>query len=181
MITPRKVALVHDWLNGMRGGERVLEIVCEMFPEAEIFTLHLDRSRVSGKILAHRIRTSRIQRYPFRRKLYRLYLPFFPRAIERFDLSDFDLVISTSHCVAKGARSSAGSLHICYCFSPMRYAWQFYDEYFGNNPLKRAVLKPMLNRLRKWDYESCSRANEFVAISRTVAERIKEYYAARRK
>jgi len=175
-MKPQRVALVHDWLNGMRGGERVLEIITEIFPNSEIFTLLLDEDRISEKLLAHNIHTSFIQRLPFWRKRYRNYLPFFPRAIEKFDMSDFDLVISTSHCVAKGAIPSPGALHICYCFSPVRYIWQFYDQYFGRNPIKRLFLKPILSRIRKWDYESCSRVDHFVAISGNVAGRIKEFY-----
>ncbi len=177
MMKPRKVALVHDWLNGMRGGEKVLEIITEIFPGSEIFTLFLDEDRISRKLLDHDIHTSFVQKLPFCKKRYRSYLPFFPRAIEKFDLSEFDFVISTSHCVAKGAVPAEGALHICYCFSPMRYVWRFYDQYFGRNPIKNLFIKPTLRRIRKWDYESCSRVNHFVAISKNVAGRIKEFYS----
>jgi glycosyltransferase involved in cell wall biosynthesis len=176
MVKPRRVALVHDWLNGMRGGEKVLEIITEIFPESEIFTLLLEEEKISDKLLSHRIHTSFVQTLPFRRTRYRNYLPLFPRAIQRFDLSDFDLVISTSHCVAKGAIPAPGALHVCYCFSPMRYVWRFYDQYFGRNPLKKLFLKPTLRRIRRWDYKSCSRVHRFVAISKNVADRIGEFY-----
>ncbi len=171
-----RVALVHDWLTGMRGGERVLESFCKFFPDADLYTLLHVPGSVSPAIEAMRIRTSFIQKLPFWRSRYRSYLPFFPRAIEKFDLSDFDLVISTSHCVAKGAIPAQDALHICYCFSPMRYVWRFYDQYFGQNPIKKLFLKPTLRRIRKWDHESCSRVNHFVAISRNVAGRIMEFY-----
>jgi len=109
-----KVALVHDWLNGMRGGERVLEALCELFPEAEIFTLLLEREKISPRIREMKIHTSFIQNLPFARKHYRNYLPFFPRAIERFDLTGYDLVISTSHAVAKGCRAPENAVNVCY-------------------------------------------------------------------
>jgi glycosyltransferase involved in cell wall biosynthesis len=176
MASPKKIALIHDWLNGMRGGEKVLEVITDIFPDSDIFTLLLDENKISQKILSHKITTSFIQRLPFWRSKYRSYLPFFTRAIERFDLSEYDLVISISHCVAKGAIPAKNAMHICYCLSPVRYVWQFYDQYFGRNPLKRLVLKPFLNKIRRWDYESCSRVNQFVAISKTVAERIKKFY-----
>lgn len=173
---PEKIALIHDWLNGMRGGEKVLEVITDIFPDSDIFTLFLDENKVSKKILSHKITTSFIQRLPFWRSKYRSYLPLFPRAIEKFDLSEYDLIISISHCVAKGAIPAKNSMHMCYCLSPVRYVWQFYEQYFGRNPFKRLILKPFLNKIRKWDYESCSRVNHFIAISKTVAERIKRFY-----
>ena len=124
-MLPRRVAIVHDWLNGMRGGEKTLEAILELFPGAHIFTLLLERDKISIGIGAKKITTSFIQHIPLAKSKYRYLLPLFPMAVERFDLSGYDLVISTSHCVAKGARAGREALHICYCFSPMRYVWVF--------------------------------------------------------
>jgi len=126
-----RVALVHDWLTGMRGGEKCLEIFCELFPDAPVYTLLHVKGSVSPVIESHTIHSSYIQKFPWVKSQYRSYLPFFPRAIESFDFSKFDLVLSSSHCVAKGARVPNDALHICYCHTPMRYVWDQYDEYFG--------------------------------------------------
>ena len=126
-----KVALVHDWLTGMRGGEKVLEVLCERFPGAELFTLLHVRGSVSPAIEARPIHTSALQRLPGIKHYYRECLPSFPRLIERFDLDGFDLVISSSHCVAKSVLTRPGTVHICYCHTPMRYAWDQFDAYFG--------------------------------------------------
>jgi len=171
-----KVALVHDWLNGMRGGERVLEALCELYPEAEIFTLLLEREKISPRIGEMTIHTSFIQRLPFAFKRYRNYLPLFPRAVERFDLTGFDLVISTSHAVAKGCLPPEESVNVCYCFTPMRYIWFLYREYFGDNFFKKLLLSPCFSYLRRWDIRSSRRVGKFLAISNVVAERIKRIY-----
>ncbi len=126
-----KVAFSHDWLNGMRGGEKCLEALCELYPQADIYTLFFDRSKISGPILNHKIHESYLRRAPNVLGAYRVYLPFFPGAVESFKLKDYDAVISTSHCVAKGIRKNPGSKHLCYCFTPMRYAWGFFEDYFG--------------------------------------------------
>lgn len=175
-MRPRRVAIVHDWLNGMRGGEKTLETILDLFPEADIFTLLLDRDKISAKIREKNIATSFIQNIPLARSTYRHLLPLFPLAIERFNLSGYDLVISTSHCVAKGACPPENALHICYCFSPMRYVWVFQQEYFGRNPVKGALLRPVLAALRRWDRLSSRRVHHFVAISKTVANRISAFY-----
>ena len=126
-----KTALVHDWLTGMRGGEKVLEVLCELYPDAELFSLLYNKGKLSKTIERMEIKTSFIDRLPMKENKYRNYLPLFPKAIESFDFSKFDLIISTSHCVAKGAKRRNGSLHLCYCHTPMRYVWEMYDEYFG--------------------------------------------------
>ncbi len=171
-----KIALVHDWLNGMRGGEKVLEALCELYPEAEIFTLLLEADKISDRIRGMVIHTSFIQRLPFSRRHYRHYLPFFPRAVESLDLSGFDLVISTSHAVAKGCRPPATAHSISYCFTPMRYLWFFYQDYFGTGCLKKLLLKPIFAYLRRWDVASSRRVDRFLAISKTVAGRIARVY-----
>ena len=121
-LTGRNVVLVHDWLTGMRGGERVLESLCRMFPQADLLTLVHVPGSVSPIIERRRVRTSLVQRLPLAGRLYRQYLPVFPTAIELFDLDDCDLVISTSHCAAKAVVAPGRAVHVCYCFSPMRYA-----------------------------------------------------------
>ena len=168
-----KVALVHDWLNGMRGGEKILEVLVELCPQAHVFTLHYDSEKVSDIINKMPIHTSFIQKLPLRAKYYRYYLPLFPKAIESFDLSGYDLVISTSHCVAKGVKAMPGSIHICYCFTPMRYVWEFAADYFG---FKSLIYKPILARLKKWDRNTAVRPNYFFSISQNVAVRIKKHY-----
>jgi glycosyltransferase involved in cell wall biosynthesis len=174
-----KIALVHDWLTGMRGGEKVLEVLCELFPQATLFTLLHNKGSVSRGIEEMEIHTSFIDRLPFKSGRYRNYLPLFPRAIESFDFSGYDLILSTSHAVAKGARPAPGALHICYCHTPMRYVWEQYDQYFGPgraNLLTRAAMSFFAPRLRKWDAVSSSRVHSFVANSQNVAERIRQYY-----
>src|SRR5712691_11145988 len=126
----KKVALVHDWLTGMRGGERCLEVFCELFPRADLFTLLHVPGRVSPVIENRRIVTSFVQRLPGAATRYRHYLPLFPAAIARFDLRGYDVVLSSSHCVAKAAPAPPRALHVCYCLTPMRYVWDMYDAYF---------------------------------------------------
>jgi len=174
-----KVALVHDWLTGMRGGEKVLEVFCELFPDAHLYTLLHNRGSLSNTIEGMDIRTSFIQKLPLIKKKYRYILPIFPTAIERFDLRGYDLVLSSSHCVAKGVITGADTLHICYCFTPMRYIWDLYSLYFGKTRagvITRIATSLVLNYLRKWDLESSKRVDKFVAISRYIAERIKKNY-----
>ncbi len=174
-----KVALVHDWLNGMRGGEKVLEGLCSLYPEADLYTLLYDRSKLSPTITSHKVFTSFIQRLPGAKKFYRHYLPLFPSAIEQFDLRAYELVISTSHCVAKGVLTAPGTLHLCYCHTPMRYAWEQYHEYFPSakmNWLQKLVVPAAMTGLRQWDVVSSQRVDRFFANSRHVAKRIKKYY-----
>src|SRR5207244_11390017 len=125
---PLRVALIHDWLTGVRGGERCLEVFCELFPEADLFTLLHVPGSVSETIERRRITTSFIQNMPGATQRYRQYLPLFPAAVRRFDLRGYDLVLSSSHAVAKGARVPPGALHVCYCFPPLRSVWDLYDE-----------------------------------------------------
>ena len=171
-----KVVLSHDWLTGMRGGERVLELLCDGFPSAPIFTLIHNRTAISEAINRHTITTSWLQHVPAVMKWYRYYLPFFTAAVERMQPPAADLLISTSHCIAKGLRGKPGTKHLCYCFTPMRYAWLFYDEYFGGSPLKKGVVKPLLGSLRDWDKRTADRVDVFVTLSRHVQARIKEFY-----
>ncbi len=168
--------LCHDWLTGMRGGERVLERLCEGFPSAPIFTLIHKRSAISDVINRHPITTSALQHIPAIHEHYRYYLPLFPAAINALRPPAADLLLSTSHCVAKGLRAPCCTPHLCYCFTPMRYAWLFQSEYLGTQPVKRLLARPLLAWLRSWDRRSAGRVTSFVAISRHVQERIRRFY-----
>ncbi len=176
---PLRVALVHDWLTGMRGGEKCLEVLIELFPEAQLYTLLHVKGTMSPLIESRKIHTSFIQRLPSIEKNYRRYLPLFPSAIESFDLSAYDLIISTSHCVAKGAIPSSKALHLCYCFTPMRYVYEMYDEYFGKGQAglaTRAAMKLAAPWLRRWDKRTANRVDHYVAISEHVRKRIERHY-----
>lgn len=177
-----RVALVHDWLTGMRGGEKALERLCEVFPEAELFTLLHVPGAVSPLIEARPIHTAFTQHLPFVRRAYRYYLPVFPSAIERLDLSGFDLVVSCSHCVAKSVVVPAGVPHLCYCLTPMRYAWDQFDAYFGPDrvgSVASALMRPVMARMARWDQATAGRASRYLAISQYVAQRIERYYNRR--
>jgi glycosyltransferase involved in cell wall biosynthesis len=174
-----RVALVHDWLTGMRGGEKCLEVLCERFPDADLFTLVHRPGSVAPVIERRRVVESWIARLPLGRSRYRWFVPLYPRAVESFDLSGYDLVISLSHCAAKGAVPRPGALHVCYCFTPVRYFWDLYAEYFGADragPLTRAAAALVAPRFRAWDRASSARVHLFVADSNHVRERIGRHY-----
>lgn len=174
-----RVAVVHDWLTGMRGGEKALERLLEVFPDAELFTLLHVRGSVSRLIEARPIHTAFTQQLPLASRAYRYYLPIFPAAIERFDFAGFDLVVSCSHCVAKSVIVPPHVPHLCYCLTPMRYAWDQFDAYFGPQKVGRvasAVLKPVMARMARWDQETSTRVSRYLAISQYVARRIALYY-----
>lgn len=173
------MALVHDWLTGMRGGEKSLEPICAAYPNADLFTLLHVPGTVSPVIEQRPIHTSFVQHLPAVARYYRHYLPLFPTAIERFSFEPFDLVISFSHCVAKSVITPPRVPHICYCFTPMRYAWDQFDAYFGPQKVGRlasAALRPVLGRLARWDQATAGRPNRYLAISQYVARRIGLYY-----
>lgn len=176
-----KVALVHDWLTGMRGGEYVLEAIAELFPRAELFTLLYIPGKVSPTLTTLRRRTSWLQKVPMAEKRYRQFLPLMPKMIESFDLSGFDLVISSSHCVAKGIRKAPGAVHVSYVHAPMRYIWDRYDEYFGPgraSPLVRAAARAVRKPLQRWDraVSQADRVDALIANSRYIAGRIRDAY-----
>ncbi len=174
-----KIAIIHDWLTGMRGGEKVLEVFCEIFPEADIFTLIHINGSVSRTIESRNIQTSFLQKVPLAKKYYRSFLPFFPLAIEGFDMSAYDVLLSSSHCVAKGVLTPPSAVHICYCHTPMRYIWNYYFTYFGNNTkglCSRFLMPVIAHYLRMWDVTSSNRVDYFIANSYNVANRIKKYY-----
>jgi glycosyltransferase involved in cell wall biosynthesis len=174
-----KVALVHDWLTGLRGGEKALEVFCELFPDADLFTLVHVPGSTSPTIERRRVTASPIQWLPLAGRLYRQYLPLFPFAIEQFDLDGYDLVLSTSHCAAKSVVVTGRARHLCYCLTPMRYAWDQFDAYFGPErvgPLMSGVLRPVLAGLARWDRATAGRVHRYLAISQYVARRIALYY-----
>ncbi len=171
-----RVALAHDWLTGMRGGERVLELIADRYPGAPLYTMLHRPGSVSPAIERHPIHTSVLQAVPGIARRYRWCLPLMPAAARTLRPHDVDLLISTSHCVAKSVRPPAGATHLCYCFTPMRYAWTFYEEYFGRNPAKKAVVAPLLSGLRRWDRGTADRVDRFIAISRHIRERIRAAY-----
>jgi glycosyltransferase involved in cell wall biosynthesis len=174
-----RVALVHDWLTGMRGGERVLEAVCELFPGAPLYTLVHVPGSVSPALEARRPRASVLSRLPGVSRYYRYCLPVFPFAIEQFDLDEVDLVISTSHCAAKSVVRPGRARHLCYCHTPMRYVWDQFPAYFGPQrvgALAHQALRPVLAWLARWDRSTANRVDRFVANSHYVADRIRRYY-----
>jgi glycosyltransferase involved in cell wall biosynthesis len=174
-----KIALVHDWLTGMRGGERALEVLCERFPAAELFTLVHVPGSVSPVIERLPIHTSFVQRLPLVSRFYRQYLPLFPIAVERWDFEGFEFVLSISHCCAKSVIRPPAARHLCYCLTPMRYAWDQFDAYFGPHrigQLPSRLMRPVMRRLAQWDRETATRPDRYVAISHYVAGRIRRYY-----
>jgi len=172
-----KVAIVHDWLNGMRGGEKVLEEILALYPQADIFTLFYDAEAVSPLIRSKNVRASRLNRNPWIRRHYQQFLPWFPRHVEAFDLREYPLVISSSHCVAKGAVPAPEALHVSYVHSPMRYAWDQYYSYFAAAGFwKRTIIEREISRLRAWDVSSSARVDHFIANSNLVRKRIEKYY-----
>ncbi len=174
-----RLALVHDWLTGMRGGEKALEVICERFPDAELFTLIHVRGSVSPTIERRPIHTAFVQRLPFVARHYRLYLPLFPDAVEQFDLDRFDCILSTSHCCVKSIVRPGRARHLCYCLTPMRYAWDQFDAYFGRERIGRVggrLMRPLMADLARWDRDTAGRVDRYVAISHYVAGRIRRYY-----
>jgi glycosyltransferase involved in cell wall biosynthesis len=172
-----KVALVHDWLIHMRGGEKVLESLAEMFPEATIYTLFTDRSRLSPSLQRMKIRTSFLQYLPGIRRYYRWLLPVLPWVVRTLRVEEADLLITSSHCVAKGVRVPERAVHVCYCHTPMRYLWGFEEEYFSKFPKGMlTLLRPLFERLRKWDVATAQGVNHFLCNSNTVRERIRKSY-----
>lgn len=170
-----KVSLCHDWLTGMRGGERVLELLANGFPDAPIYTLIHNRQAISDAINTHSIHTSFLQKLPGIMARYRNFLPVMPLALKGLRPQESDFLLSCSHCVAKSVHVPASTRHVCYCFTPMRYAWLFHEEYFPN-PIKRTLLNPLLASLRDWDRRTADRVDTFIAISEHVRVRIKSFY-----
>jgi glycosyltransferase involved in cell wall biosynthesis len=163
----------------MRGGERVLEALCERYPDAELFTLLHVRGSVTPLVERHRIHTSLAQRFPGVRHYYRRCLPLYPVLVEQFDLERFDVVISSSHCIAKSVLTRPDTVHICYCHTPMRYAWDQFDAYFGRDrigPIGHWLMRRMMAGLARWDRDTADRVDRYLTNSQHVAGRIRRYY-----
>ncbi|RRB04071.1 glycosyltransferase family 4 protein [Larkinella rosea] len=180
MLT-KKVAVVHEWLVTFAGSESVVEQILALYPQSDLFTLVDFLPESQRPLIQHKtVTTSFIQKLPWAKKKYRSYLPFMPLAIEQFDLSAYDVVLSSSHAVAKGVLTGPNQLHICYCHSPMRYAWDLYHQYLNESGLKTglsgAIAKLILHYIRLWDYQSAQRVDYFVANSRYIARRIRKVY-----
>jgi glycosyltransferase involved in cell wall biosynthesis len=174
-----RVAIIHYWLVGMRGGEKVIEALCEMYPQADIFTHVYVPEMVSDRIRQHRIIPTFINALPRAAKMYKTYLPLMPLALEQLDLRGYDLIISSESGPAKGIIAPADALHVCYCHTPMRYIWNMYHDYRNSaGRLTRLMMPPLAHYLRMWDVSSAARVDSFVANSATVAERIHRYYGA---
>ena len=172
-----KVAIVHYWLVTMRGGEKVLEELCRMFPEADIYTNVYCPEKISETIKSHKVYTTKINRWPLAAKLYQKYMPFMPKALMELDLTGYDLVISSESGPAKGVCPAPQAFHICYCHTPMRYLWDMYHEYFRkSNPLVKFFMKKLIPGLRQWDVMSSNLVDHFIANSSFVAARIQRYY-----
>ncbi|KAA5806377.1 glycosyltransferase family 4 protein [Thermoanaerobacterium thermosaccharolyticum] len=172
-----KIAIVHDWLTNMGGAERVILAFHEIFPDAPIYTTVFNPDRLPDEFKKIDVRTSFIQRLPKAKTKYNMYLPFMPTAFEQFDLSEYDIVLSSSSSCAKGVLTRPDTLHICYCHTPMRYAWDFYSEYKESAPKWQKKFIPFLmNYIRMWDRLSADRVDYFIANSNEVAKRIKKHY-----
>jgi len=174
-----RVALVHDWLTGMRGGEKCLEVLCEMFPKAPIYTLVHWKGSLSPAIESHPIHESWIAKLPLGRSRYRWHIASYPKAIESFDLSGYDLVVSISHCAAKGVITRDDTLHVCYCNTPVRYFWDLASEYFAPDRagLAARLIGPAIaHRFRLWDRVSADRVDLFIGNSFNIRDRIRKHY-----
>lgn len=180
---PGRVAIVHDWVTGMRGGEAILDVICELFPQADLFTLLQTDFEMSPTILNGRaVHTSYLQKLMGMRRFnhgYRKLLPIFPHAIESLDLSQFDLILSNTHCVAKGVKKKPGAMHIAYVSTPMRYIWDMFDEYFApgkSGLLTRLAARAVRKRLQEWDVKSTEGVDHLVANSFFVQDRIQKFW-----
>jgi glycosyltransferase involved in cell wall biosynthesis len=176
---PMRVAIIHYWLVGMRGGEKVIEALCELYPQADIFTHVYVPELVSETIRRHKVIPTFINSLPRAQTMYKTYLPLMPLALEQLDLRGYDLVISSESGPAKGVITDPDALHICYCHTPMRYIWNMYHDYRKSaGTVARFLMPPITHYLRMWDVTTASRVDSFVANSATVARRIHRYYGA---
>lgn len=173
-----RVAIVHYWFISWRGGEKVIEALVKLFPDADLYTHVVDKAALAASPLANKdVRTTFIQRLPFASKLYQKYLPLMPIALEQLDLSGYDLVISSESGPAKGVIVPPGTAHVCYCHTPMRYVWDMYHDYLATAGwFTRVMMRPLIHYLRLWDRLSADRVDHFVANSHFVAARIQKFY-----
>lgn len=174
-----RVAIVHDWLNGMRGGEKVLEQFCQLFPDADLFTLLYEPDRVSPLIRSMNVVESSFARLPGARRHYRSLLPLMPAFVSRLPTAGYDLVLSTSHCVAKGARRPVAGKHLSYVFSPMRYVWDHFGDYLGGGLVRDTGLRLVRPWMQRWDRASCRGVDAFAADSHHIAGKIRRFWGRR--
>lgn len=175
-----RIAIIHYWLVGMRGGEKVLEEIASLYPQADIYTHVVDRSRLSPALAGRNIRQTFIGNLPFARRAYKAYLSFMPRALEAIDLSGYDLILSSESGPAKGVIAPPNARHLCYCHSPMRYVWdQFADYARGLNPVARAYFCSVAHRVRVWDATAAQRVDRYLANSAFIAARVRRSYGRR--
>lgn len=178
-----RIAVVHDWLLGMRGGEYCLKVLCDIFPQAEIFTLFYDPEAICDTIKQRRVTASCFNRLPLLKRYYRWLLPIYPmlardlseKLNEAHKINPYDLVVSISHCAAKNVVVPKGVGHLCYCLTPMRYIWDQYGAYFSNHPLE-VIIRMVVEVLRKWDVDNARRVDNFVGISHFIGKRIERAY-----
>ena len=178
-MKPKKIAIVHDWLVTKAGAEKVLKSICEIYKDADIFSLVDFLNDTNREIIlgGKSVKTSFIQNLPFAKSYFRNYLPFFPTAIESLNLKEYDVIISSSWAVAKGIKKSSDQLRICYCHTPIRYAWDLYDEYtFNLKQPKKYLVEKTLQYIRKWDTNNLDNIDYFIANSHFVSQRIKRLY-----
>ncbi|MHB1685270.1 MAG: glycosyltransferase [Bacilli bacterium] len=173
-----RVAIVHEWLINFRGSEKVLMEFARMFPDAVIYASVLRRSELPEELAEREIRTTFIQRLPWAHRLYQKYLFLMPLAYARLDMSQYDLVITSSHACANGVRPRRGATHISYCYTPMRYAWSGYEDYRNSlrSPIARVIMSVLMRWMRRWDYTAAQRVTHYIACSSEVSDRIKRYY-----
>jgi glycosyltransferase involved in cell wall biosynthesis len=179
VLSKLRVAIVHYWFVRFRGGERVLEVLADMFPQADLFTLVLDPKALPPSLRSRKFTTSFLQKIPGMTRHYKKFLPLFPLALEQFKLDEYDLVISSESGPAKGVLTRPHTCHICYCHTPMRYVWDMYHQYRSNAPggaLGRALYSIVANYVRQWDYVASARVDYYVASSHNAASRIAKYY-----
>lgn len=174
-----KIAIAHDWLTNMGGAEKVVINFKQIYEEAPIYTISYNDKNLDKELRNIDVRTSFIQKLPKGNKKHQMYLPFMPTAWEQFDFNDYDVVLSSSSSCAKGIITSPDTVHICYCHSPMRYAWEFYNEYMEREnlgKLKKLLIKYIMNYIRIWDRASADRVDYYIANSKNVAKRIYKHY-----
>jgi glycosyltransferase involved in cell wall biosynthesis len=172
-----RVAIVHHWFISLAGGERVVDTIAQMFPDADVFTLFLDRQKLPPELHSHRITTSILDRIPIARRMHRHFLPLYPLAVEMLDLSGYDLVITSDSGPMKGVVTDLNATHICYCHSPMRYLWDGHSAYLREmSPLTQPLFGLTSHYVRNWDFSAAQRVDYFIANSKYVAGRIRKYY-----
>lgn len=172
-----KIAIIHDWINGWRGGEKCLEMFLDLYPNADVYTLFYQPEKINHRLKNFHIISSVLNKIKLFQNKYRYLLPLYPWAIQKFKLDQYDLILSSSHCVAKSILKPKKSIHICYCYTPMRYLWGFHDEYFGKySKISRIMIKCVFLYLKRFDLKTNENVNQFIAISNYIQKRIENIY-----